>query len=294
MAKGTPVNKIVNGEIADADVVNQIIEDVGSQGGSVPYDPATNEQSVNGSQSLGSTALPWGSIFVNRNANFVEVDPNTNTAASMIAMNLLRKFISMKDAPGNGAGTYVGSGGKFVQVNNAENGLEFSTPSTIVEFISSGTFVCPAGITTIYLSLSGGGGQGANGSNAAGGSGGGGGGAGESYIDVPYTVIPGNSYSVTIGSAGGNTTFDSLTVIGGNNGSGSTAGADAGGLGRAAVNGTIGSGGAPGGKGGDSPFGKGGTANGGNAIGYGAGGGGGRATNGAGGTGMQGICIIKF
>lgn len=276
MAKGTPVNKIVNGEIADADVVNQIIEDVGSQGGSVPYDPDTNEQSVNGSQSLGSTALPWGSLFINRLANLIEIDPNTNTAASSIAWNLLRNFITLKDAPGNGTGSYSGQGGNFLQVNNAETGLQFAIPTTILTFISSGTFVCPAGITTVYLSLAA---AGASGSNAGGGHAGDGGNAGEAYVDLPYTVIPGNSYTVSIGTLGGDTTFDLFTVSGGS-------GRGLGNLG-ATFNGTTG------GQGGDGPFGRGGSA-GSSGTGYGTGGGGGNGTTGPGGIGTSGICVLKF
>lgn len=299
MAKASPQTKLVNGEIADADVVNQIVENVGSQGGLIPYDPTTNNQETNGSQSIGSTAFPWGSLFVNRNANFVEVDLSTNTAASSIAMNLLRKFISLKDAPGNGIGTYVGNGGKFVQVNNGENGLQFANPTTQIIFTSSGTFVCPAGITKVYLSMVGGG---ASGNSVSGSSTGGGG--GQSCVDHPFAVTPGNSYSVTIGAGGaaitgssghndgGNTSFDALSVSGatGATGGGAPLNANAatpGGFGVPGGNGAIGSAGG----GGGTLFGAG---NGGTGTSNTGAGGAGNSSSGASGPGDSGLCIITY
>lgn len=269
MAKASPQTKLVNGEIADADVVNQIVENVGSQGGLIPYDPTTNNQETNGSQSIGSTAFPWGSLFLNRLANLVEVDPSTNTAASSIAINLLRKFISMKDAPGNGTGSYTGNGGKFIQVNGAENGLQFAIPTTIQTFLSSGTFVCPAGITTVYLSGIAGG---AAGNSSHGGNSG-------MWIQLyPYTVIPGNSYTVTIGSGGGNTVFDTLTLL-------------AGSVGTSNPGGQIGISSPPiGTNGGGTPWGAGNTGNSSGTPNTGAGGG----FSGSPGTGSSGLMIIEY
>ena len=97
MAKTTPVKKIVNGEIADGDDINQITENIGTEGGLIPYSAADQEKVTDGTESLGATAYPWGSAFLNREANFVEVDPSTNTASSSITMSHLRKFISQKD-----------------------------------------------------------------------------------------------------------------------------------------------------------------------------------------------------
>lgn len=94
-------------------------------------------------------------------------------------------------------------------------------------FTTSGTFIAPSGITTVFLSgVAGGGGGGGNGGNA---NNGGGGGGGQSVINYPYTVVPGNTYTITIGtggntgnSAGGdgtNTVFDALTLNAGTGGS---------------------------------------------------------------------------
>lgn len=107
-------------------------------------------------------------------------------------------------------------------------------------FISSGTFVVPAGITSVYLSMIGGGGGG-GGSDTSGP--GGGGGAGGWVLNYLFSVTPGNSYTVTIGTggtrgnnAGGNTpggsgvatSFDVVSVPGG---SGGKSGSGDGGLG---------------------------------------------------------------
>ncbi len=237
MAKGNQIKKVVNGEIADADDVNQIVEDAGSEGGLIPYDPTSHTRSTNGSQSQGSTAYPWGSIFVNRNANLVEVDPATNTAASSVAMSNLRRFLYLKDVPSS----YSGQAGKFARVNVAEDALEFALPSNVQLFTGSGTFVAPAGITKVYVSMIGGGGGG-GGATASSASGAAGGGAGAFVQAVPFTVVPGNSYTVTIGAAGtggsfgtggngGTTSFDSLSTLGGTGGGGQGANGGVGGVG---------------------------------------------------------------
>lgn len=289
MAKGSPVKKVVNGEIADADDVNQIVLDVGTQGGLIPYDPNTNDQDTTGSQSIGSTAFPWGSLFVNQNGSFVEVDPSTNTASAMIAMNLLRKFISMKDAPGGGVGSYTGFGGDVVSVKTDESGLEFTAPSDIPKniqvFTSSGTWTRPTGVSKVYVKVIGAGGNGASGSGNGAGGGGGGGGYAEGLISVTGNV------TVTIGatnSFAGSTTIQATNGSNGtaSSGSGSSFVNGAGGAGGAGSNGTINLTGATGAGGaGASAFSTGGCG-GGSAMG--PGGGGGRAGNTAGGTGGSG------
>lgn len=86
-------------------------------------------------------------------------------------------------------------------------------PHGIQVFNASGTFVAPDGVTQILISQIGAGGA----SNSSGTTQGGA--SGMWVQDYPYTVIPGNSYTVTIGAgtsgAGGDTTFASLTVKGG-------------------------------------------------------------------------------
>lgn len=187
--------------------------------------------------------------------------------------------------------------------------------SSVQIFTSSGTFTAPTGVTKVYLTMIGAGGGGAG---AGGSSRGGGGGAGQLVIDAPYTVIPGNNYTVTInaggaggasgsnGVVGGTTVFDSLTMAGGNFGlaGGGGGGAAISPTATSATGGTqtIASGGGftgsgiTGGGGGGSPFGAG--ANGGApgsnaAANSGAGGGGGNESQ-AGGNGGSGIVIVRW
>jgi hypothetical protein len=100
------------------------------------------------------------------------------------------------------------------------------------DFTSSGTFTVPAGVTTVWVTMCGGGGSGAGqGSN----NGAPGGGAGAYYIKRPVEVTPGASITVTIGAGGasvlsgvtgnaqvGNdgsaTSFGSVSVSGGGGG----------------------------------------------------------------------------
>jgi hypothetical protein len=170
-------------------------------------------------------------------------------------------------------------------------------------YTTSGTFVAPAGITTVYLTMVGGGGAG------HGDVGGGGGGGGASVISRPYTVTPSNSYTVTVGGASQDSVFDALTCDKGVSASSASGGSGGGGIDGAtytAADGTIkgGNGGdgvgtSSGGSGGGSPFGKGGTGgtggspNGTNGSGYGAGGGG-PISVGSTGAGSAGFVLVEW
>jgi len=200
-------------------------------------------------------------------------------------------------------------------------------------FTTSGTWTCPAGVTTVYITMCGGGGGGGGGLAAWGNNASGGGGAsGAALINTPIVVTGGNTYTVTIGSggsgssadgsAGGSTSFDSISVAGGGggggarnynpnlaNGGGGTpyGGPDSSGAGNGAY-GTIKGGYGAGGNGGTGGAGAGGvlyglggnggsSAAGGNASGYGAGGGGGGSggtTAYGGGNGASGICTVMY
>lgn len=170
--------------------------------------------------------------------------------------------------------------------------IDDNSGQTIQTFTASGTFVAPAGVTEVFLDMVGGGGSG-------GGSGGGGGGGAEGIISAPFTVIPANSYTVTIGAGGagapattsglvgGVTSFDSVNVAGGLGGIRQPAGGGLGGAGGAITNTIDGSGVTAGTK--DGAYrhagGSGGTHSGG---GSGNGGGGGGSALGNGGTGDNG------
>ena len=98
------------------------------------------------------------------------------------------------------------------------------TAQTVQTFLFNGTFIAPAGVNSIQVEAWGGGGGG-GGSNANV-SAGGGGGAGAYSKTTGITVIPGNSYTVIVGSAGnagaaaggiggngGNSSFNTTDVV---------------------------------------------------------------------------------
>jgi len=148
---------------------------------------------------------------------------------------------------GAGAATYSsGTGGSGLVVINY-------TAEVVEIFSKTGTttWTCPANVTAVEaLVIAGGGGGG-------GAYVGGGGGGGGIVYNTSYTVIPGNSYTVTvgtggtggtggtIGSSGGNSVFDTITAIGGGGGgtyNSSINGITGGSGGGAAYTGTAGSG----------------------------------------------------
>jgi hypothetical protein len=98
---------------------------------------------------------------------------------------------------GNGVSQWVSTGISAAQLNNRKQ-----------IFTSSGSFVVPAGVTTMYLSGcaagagAGAGGPGSIGATGAWAGGGGGGGAGQPLQRAAYPVTPGNTITVTIGAAG--------------------------------------------------------------------------------------------
>lgn len=217
----------------------------------------------------------------------------------------------------------VGYAFRSENANNATYATSAGVANTVVTaparsqmFTSNGTFTAPQGVTMVYLTMvgAGGGGGGGMGSGNSGG-GGGGGASGATIINYPVTVIPGNSYSVTVGVAGaggsgrsggtgraqsgangGATIFDSVSIPGGGGGSGAfkaggNVGRGDGGTASRGPGGVPGAGGDGGsadesgnGKGGGGAPGYYGTGGAGgyidkglNATGYGAGGGGGGA-----------------
>lgn len=231
--------------------------------------------------------------------------------------------------PGGVLGLENGGTGQDLTSGATGDTLYFSSPGTISlssghgiqVFTASGTFVVPNGITKIYISMAGGGGGGGRVVGSAGG-----GGGGSSVINLPYTVVPGNNYTVTIGaggagstsngvsgSDGGTTSFDGTITcpggsggtptvggnggVGGYNASGSTPGTYR----LAGGNGGTSPGNPIGGAGGGTAFGSGGAAGssgpGGSASANSGGGGGGDGTNAGGangGAGADGICVIMY
>lgn len=134
---------------------------------------------------------------------------------------------------------------------------------------STGSFVTPAGVTTVKVeAYSGGGGGGRGGSSSKNGGGGGGGGA--YTVNNAMAVVPGTSYSLTIGTGGSGST-------GGNGGNGTTTTAT---FASSTITATGGAGGRSYANGGNGGSGGSGTRNGGTGgtgLSTGSGGGGGAA-----------------
>ena len=190
-------------------------------------------------------------------------------------------------------------------------------PHGKTRYTTSGTWTAPAGVTTAWLTGCGPGGGG-GGNNAA--IGGGGGGGGQSVIAEAVTVVPGTTYTVTIGAggAGGATTVAGsagtsatsfgalLTLAAGAGGAAGGAGGAAGGAGGSqggTGGGQSGVDNAAGGIGGGTLFGAGGAGgtfngvNGRTGSGYGSGGGGGGqqgGTGGAGAAGSNGFLLVEW
>jgi len=188
-------------------------------------------------------------------------------------------------------------------------------PHGKTRYTSNGTWTAPAGVTTAWLSGCGPGGGGAGGNSAT--VGGGGGGGGQSVIAEAVTVVPGTSYTVTIGTGGagsvsaaangsagsGATVFGStlLSLAAGAGGTVGGGGGAAGGAGGSQQGGAAGVSSTDfpvGGTGGSSMFGAGGA--GGTSIaaprtgsGYGSGGGGG-VQSALGAAGSNGFLLVEW
>lgn len=179
-------------------------------------------------------------------------------------------------------------------------------------FVSSSTWTCPGDVTSVIVSMCGGGG---GGGGATGSTGGGGGGGAQCRTKETAVVVPGTSYTVTIGAggagggpdqvgiAGGVTSFGILLSTsggsGGARGTFPTAGGAAGGAG-GVDGGTGGSAGAGvvGGSGGGTRYGGGGLGGASTNVGgaggsFGGGGGGGNASA-SGGAGAGGFIHIEW
>ena len=242
---------------------------------------------------------------------------NTGTTANTVAAGDDARITGAMQKSQNGAD--IQDVAKFLQ--NLGLGVRGKT-----QFTTSGSWTCPDGVTTVYITGCAAGAGGAGGGSASAysatrsASGGGGGGAGETAIRRTVTVVPGTTYTVTIGAGSsggaggivsgnnngtnsadaGSTSFGTLLTLAG----GLAAGAGVGAGNQSPAGGT---GGLPGGgqgqdgytaagmpvgmggDGGSSPFGTSGSggksgaiggSKGGDAAGYGAGGGGGGGTYG--------------
>ena len=196
----------------------------------------------------------------------------------------------------------------YVKIPSSSKTLYRTIPPTTTTFTNSGagTFVVPPGVTSVTLTMIGGGGSGNGNYTTPQGWPSPGGGSGAYFSSVSVPVTPGASIPYSVGGRGGNTSFGSLIAGAGGNAPDRSAptacqGGDGGiATGAGGVNGTKGNNGICGGgngNGANSPYGTGGvgtsSGTGGSALGFGAGGGGG-GNNSSGGSGSPGFITLSY
>ena len=196
----------------------------------------------------------------------------------------------------------------YVKIPSSSKTLYRTIPPTTTTFTNSGagTFAVPPGVTSVTLTMIGGGGSGNGNYTTPQGWPSPGGGSGAYFSSVSVPVTPGASIPYSVGGRGGNTSFGSLIAGAGGNAPDRSAptacqGGDGGiATGAGGVNGTKGNNGVCGGgngNGANSPYGTGGvgtsSGTGGSASGFGAGGGGG-GNNSSGGSGSPGFITLSY
>ncbi len=280
---------------------------------------------------LGSSSKEFKNLFIDGTA---DIDTLIVSTAGTITglIDLSANYISLLET--SDPTTAASEGAVYTKDIGGQPELVFREESNgdVVQITSSGQLVgntiyitasdaswdVPEGISKVYIYMIGGGGGGGNGGGYPSDDGGGGGSSGSWIVNHPVTVTPGGTVAITIGeggasdNAGNNSSFGSVTALGGNEGEASADGS-AGGVSPGGFDSSSASGGGlsqkggngytntttTGGGGGGSPFGVGGdggtSSNLGDAAaantGSGGGGGGGNQLGGAGGSG---VCIIQY
>lgn len=185
-----------------APVINSNLNMVGVTGSPVSYQIASDSSGV----TYGATGLPQG-LSVNRTTGAITGTPTqSGTYTATISAT-------------NGSGR-TGYATLTIQV-----GASLSNLSTT--FGASTTWVCPANVTAVQVECWGAGGAGGSAYKPVSGNAFGGGGAGGSYAKKnEVSVVPGTSYTISIGAGGVSAISPSLTTVSGGDswfGSGSVA-----------------------------------------------------------------------
>jgi hypothetical protein len=170
-----------------------------------------------GTVTMPSTPADGMNITIASTQSITALTINANTGQSIVGG---ATFISA-----GGSQTFVYRLANTTWYSQSNNALALPTSGAQV-FASSGTFTVPDGITSIRITVYGGGGGGQSANTRTGGAGG--------FASGVYTVTSGTSYTVTVGAGGGGssttassgqtTSFGSL--ISATGGTGGSAGAD--------------------------------------------------------------------
>lgn len=145
----------------------------------------------------------WGQIF-DEKSNYLYSQLNTIYALTGV-VPAAADANSLRDAL-RGTGLFTTAAAGTSNTAAATNAFVQASKGGFARFTASGSLVVPAGVTTMYLSATSGGGAGGAGGGGGGGSfggaGGGGGAAGQAVVRVPHTVVPGQTITITVGSGG--------------------------------------------------------------------------------------------
>lgn len=140
----------------------------------------------------------------NADMDFTWVTPNDADAIQNTIVDAKGDLIAATAADTPARLASSGVNGQVLTVDTSTvTGLAWAAPAggqlQMQDFTSSGSWTCPSGITRAQVIAIGGGGGGGGGRNNN--TGGGGGGAG-AFVNQIVTVVPGTSYTVTIGAGG--------------------------------------------------------------------------------------------
>lgn len=192
---------------------------VGPSGGTGPTGPSGNNAYGNTAADfvqpavlstvvvLVASTIPFqvGEYVWGASAGFYQITALDSGASTLTLLNLL-PVTSPVTPQGNVApGTTVPSGTTLLPSGIAgPTGPQGAQPTQFWNFKTAGTYswLCPAGITAIVIRVYGGGGGGGGAASATNGGANGFGGGGGEYAFAVFTVVPGDTYTVTVGAGG--------------------------------------------------------------------------------------------